>query len=70
MDNEAKMSCVITTKENKGKFLMTNPLENNKKYYVGIDSSKDLDFTKCNPSPSSSWFIKGLGILLINILIL
>ena len=72
VDNEAKMSCLITTRENKGKFLMTNPYENNKKYYVGIDSSKDLDFTKCepSPSPSSSWFIKGLGILLINILIL
>lgn len=67
VDNGAKMKCQITLKENKGRIVMTNSYEKTKKYYVGICSSIYLELLNCE---SSSWFIKGLGILLINILLL
>lgn len=67
VDNGAKMKCQITLKENKGRIVMTNSYEKTKKYYVGIGNSIYLELLNCE---SSSWFIKGLGILLINILLL
>ena len=67
-DEDAKMKCKITSKENEGKFVMTTYYVNNKKYYVGIGDSDNLNFMNCESSSSS--FIKILWVSFIVILIL